>query len=92
MPADGSKRPTQRQQDVLEMLTAGLEDKQIAAELGISIGGVRKHLERLRQRYRASNRIGLVRAAVLAGDIRFREPRTPESASVRTRTRSREAL
>jgi len=60
---------TPRQRRVLELVGDGCANKEIAARLGISEPGVRKHLESLFRRYRVTNRTALVRAAVQSGDL-----------------------
>ncbi len=37
--------------------------------MGISKTGAKKHLEHLRRRYGVANRVGVVRAALEAGDV-----------------------
>lgn len=59
------------QRRVLERVADGRTNKEIAAELGISETGAKKHVEKLRRRYGVDNRVSLVRAAVEGGDITF---------------------
>ncbi|MGH2796515.1 MAG: response regulator transcription factor [Thermoleophilaceae bacterium] len=72
---------TPRQVRVLELVADGCANKEIAARLGISEPGVRKHLERLFRRYRVTNRAALVHAAVQWGDLTI----APRGSSKRTR-------
>jgi len=51
---------TTRQREVLEMLSVGLADKQIAHELGISTATVKCHTRAAVQRMDAKNRIHAV--------------------------------
>lgn len=51
---------TTRQREVLEMLSTGLTDKQIAYELGISTATVKCHTRAAVQRMEAKNRIHAV--------------------------------
>ena len=51
---------TTRQREVLEMLSVGLTDKQIAYELGISTATVKCHTRAAVQRMEAKNRIHAV--------------------------------
>ncbi|WP_346908578.1 helix-turn-helix transcriptional regulator [uncultured Roseibium sp.] len=51
---------TTRQREVLEMLSTGLTDKQIAYELGISTATVKCHSRAAVQRMEAKNRIHAV--------------------------------
>lgn len=68
----GSQHPlTPLQRRVLERVADGRTNKEIAAELGISETGAKKHVEKLRRRYGVDNRVSLVRAAVEGGDITF---------------------
>jgi DNA-binding CsgD family transcriptional regulator len=56
---------TPRQSSVVELLDRGFTNKEIAAALGISEAGVKAHLSRLLLRYRAPNRVALLRAIAL---------------------------
>ena len=60
---------TARQKRVIELVRAGCANKEIAALLGITEAGVKKHLEALFRRYSVSSRLALVMAAVDAGDV-----------------------
>jgi DNA-binding CsgD family transcriptional regulator len=68
--ADEEGRPmgelSQTQAQILEMLSRGMGDKQIAARLDISRHNVDYHLRRLRKRFGARNRVQLMQAAVHA--------------------------
>ncbi len=56
-------RLTPRQIEVLEYLALGLQNKQIAHEMGISISTVKLHLNGIYMRLRVSNRVqALLRA------------------------------
>ena len=57
------------QRRVLECVASGDANKQIAAELGISETGAKKHVEALRRRFGVTNRVALVRAALESGDL-----------------------
>ena len=63
---------TPRQSQVVRLVSEGCADKEIAASLGISEAGVRKHLEAVFRKYSVANRTALVRAAVQAGDLELR--------------------
>lgn len=54
-------RPTERQQDVLELLTRGYCNKEIAAVLEITEPTVKFHVSRLLHEFGASNRTALTR-------------------------------
>lgn len=60
---------TQRQRSILDYVAQGYGSKEIALLLGISVNGVKKHVERLLRRYGVSNRPALVMAALVAGDV-----------------------
>jgi DNA-binding CsgD family transcriptional regulator len=68
--ADEEGRPlgelSQTQAQILEMLSRGMGDKQIAARLDISRHNVDYHLRRLRKRFGARNRVQLMQAAAHA--------------------------
>lgn len=49
-----------RQREILQLLTRGLSNKQIAAELGIALPTVKNHLSVLFRKYGVSNRVGLL--------------------------------
>ena len=53
---EGAFRPTIRQTEILRLVSSGLADKEIAAELGISVKTVRTHLDRLFRGIGASGR------------------------------------
>lgn len=56
------RRLTDRQAAILEYVTEGLENKEIARILGISEQGVKEHVSRLLHRLDAPNRAGLAEA------------------------------
>ncbi|WP_374563788.1 autoinducer binding domain-containing protein [Ideonella sp.] len=58
----GELSPTQAQ--ILDLLSRGMGDKQIAARLDISRHNVDYHLRRLRKRFGARNRVQLMQAAL----------------------------
>lgn len=60
---------TDRQRLVLELVAGGHGTKAIAAKMGISEPGVRKHLESLRRRFRVANRAELVGRAYDSGEL-----------------------
>jgi DNA-binding CsgD family transcriptional regulator len=51
---------TPRQHVILRLVARGATNKEIAANLGISEQGVKAHISRLLERYRAENRVELV--------------------------------
>jgi DNA-binding CsgD family transcriptional regulator len=63
MPATPLLDLTPRQTEVISLLSEGLTNKEIAQRLGISEEGVKAHVSRLLMRYRARNRVALVRLA-----------------------------
>jgi DNA-binding CsgD family transcriptional regulator len=61
MAADSSRRqPSQRQRDVLDLLTWGMPNKEIGVRLGISERGVKHHVSRLLALYAVANRAELI--------------------------------
>jgi DNA-binding CsgD family transcriptional regulator len=69
-----SPTATSRQREVLEHLAAGDISKEIAAALGISEAGVKKHLESLRHRYGVTTRAAMIRVAIERGDLLLETP------------------
>ena len=67
---------TARQRQVLLLVAEGAGNKEIAARLGISPSGAKKHLEALTRRYQVSGRTAVVRAAIQMGDLRIGRHRT----------------
>jgi LuxR family transcriptional regulator, transcriptional regulator of spore coat protein len=65
----GARALTQRQRSVVNFVAQGYGTKEIAVLLGISVHGVKKHVESLLRRYGVSNRPALVMAALVAGDM-----------------------
>jgi len=55
---------TDRQLEILRLLTKGLSNRDIAASFGISVGGVKRHLEQLFERLGASTRAEAVAIAL----------------------------
>jgi DNA-binding CsgD family transcriptional regulator len=66
-----TRRLTAKQRRVIYLLLDGCQNKQIARLLGISEGGVKKHLESLRRRYGVATRSELIRRAIESGEIRL---------------------
>lgn len=56
-----------REREVMELVVAGMLNKQIAAQLGISIKTVEVHRARVMEKMRAESLADLVRKAILAG-------------------------
>ncbi len=69
-PAEGPDRLTERELDVLELVTAGLRNKEIAARLGISENTAKFHLRNILEKLHAESRIELATRAVREGLIR----------------------
>lgn len=67
----GSDGLTTRQGQVLKMIANGLANKQIAAELSISIKTVEKHRQEIMDKLHIHNTAGLTRYAVEAGLVGF---------------------
>jgi DNA-binding NarL/FixJ family response regulator len=60
---------TARQAEVLQLIAEGLANKQIAAELGISIKTVEKHRDQLMKKLGIHDIAGLTRHAVAKGIV-----------------------
>jgi DNA-binding NarL/FixJ family response regulator len=56
----GMSRVTVREAQILELLSLGLQDKEISLQLGISRGTLRTHMSRLFQKASQNRRAGLV--------------------------------
>lgn len=52
---------------LLELLSLGLGNKQIAAQVGVSETAIKKRLAALMRRLEVGNRVALVRVALLSG-------------------------
>jgi DNA-binding NarL/FixJ family response regulator len=62
-------RLTSRESEVLQLVAEGLANKQVAAELGISIKTVEKHRHHLMDKLNIHDTAGLTRYAIAAGVI-----------------------
>jgi DNA-binding CsgD family transcriptional regulator len=62
-------RLTSREVEVLELIAEGYANKQIAAELGISIKTVEKHRQRMMSKLNLHDTAGVTRFAVSAGIV-----------------------
>jgi DNA-binding NarL/FixJ family response regulator len=58
-----------REAEVLQLIAEGQANKQIAAELGISVKTVEKHRQHLMEKLRIHDTAGLTRYAITAGII-----------------------
>jgi DNA-binding NarL/FixJ family response regulator len=61
---------TPREREVLALIAPGYTNPQIAVQLGISVGTVKKHVKAILQRLDASNRSHAVVVALKAGELR----------------------
>lgn len=68
--ARGPDRLTQREVDVLELVTAGLRNKEIAARLGISENTTKFHLRNILEKLHAESRTELATRALREGLVR----------------------
>jgi DNA-binding NarL/FixJ family response regulator len=71
---DGMLRPdgarlTSRESEVLQLVAEGFANKQVAAELGISIKTVEKHRQHLMDKLNIHDTAGLTRYAITAGVV-----------------------
>lgn len=62
-------RLSSREVEVLQLITEGQANKQVAAELGISVKTVEKHRQRLMEKLNIHDTAGLTRYAIAAGII-----------------------
>jgi len=63
------ERLSSREAEVLQLVAEGLANKQIAAELGISIKTIEKHRQRVMEKLGLHDTAGLTRHAIAAGII-----------------------
>lgn len=70
-------RLTSRENELLQLIAEGLVNKQIAAELGISIKTVEKHRQHLMEKLNIHDIAGLTRFAIATGTIETRGRKTP---------------
>jgi DNA-binding NarL/FixJ family response regulator len=68
-PKANGHRLTSRESEVLQLVAEGLANKQVAAELGISIKTVEKHRQRLMDKLNIHDTAGLTRYAITEGII-----------------------
>lgn len=66
---DGRARLTSRESEVLQLVAEGSANKQIGAELGISIKTVEKHRQQLMDKLNIHDTAGLTRFAMMTGVI-----------------------
>ncbi len=66
---DAVPKLTNREEDVLDLLQQGLENKKIAAQLGLSQGTVRNHISSILQKLSVTNRTQAVLKALHLGLI-----------------------
>jgi DNA-binding NarL/FixJ family response regulator len=69
IPASTSDHLTTRESEVLQLIAEGRANKQIAAELGISIKTVEKHRQQLMNKLGTHNIAGLTRHALTTGVV-----------------------
>jgi len=62
-------RLTSREAEVLQLIAEGQANKQVAAELGISVKTVEKHRQRLMEKLNIHDTAGLTRYAIAAGIV-----------------------
>ena len=76
LPKTDAARLSSREVEVLQLIAEGQANKQIAAELGISIKTVEKHRDHLMQRLDIHDTAGLTRYAIAAGLVECDVPLT----------------
>ena len=64
---DGFVEPTltEREQAVARLVSLGLPNKRVAAELGLQVGTVKLHLHNIYRKLRVPNRAGLIIATIV---------------------------
>ena len=67
-------RVSAREREVLELLTGGAVNKEIAAALGISENTVKNHLKSIMEKLHAQNRVQVVAYALRKGLVRAQPP------------------
>jgi len=72
----GLARLSSREREVLQLISEGLGNKMVAAELGISIKTVEKHRQRLMEKLNIHDTAGLTRYAIATGIIESGVPLT----------------
>jgi DNA-binding NarL/FixJ family response regulator len=79
----GTGQLTERQHEVLEMLSMGLSNKSIASRLSLSVGTVKLHVTAVLRALKARNRLELIlsRAAMQTA---LAQPRLPGTSSLMT--------
>jgi DNA-binding NarL/FixJ family response regulator len=80
----GTRHLTERELEVLSLVTAGRHNRQIATELGISENTVKFHLKNIVEKLHAQNRAELAAVAVREGLV----PDPPRDTILRERTHS----
>ena len=60
---------TSREVEVLQLIAEGRANKQVAADLGISVKTVEKHRQRLMEKLNIHDTAGLTRYAIASGVI-----------------------
>ncbi len=81
---------TSRESEVLQLVAEGRANKQVAAELGISIKTVEKHRQHVMDKLDIHETAGLTRYAIAAGIIESSEQPTVDYRTTRTDRRARD--
>jgi DNA-binding NarL/FixJ family response regulator len=69
LPKPNGRRLTSRESEVLQLVAEGAANKQVAAELNISIKTVEKHRQHLMDKLKIHDTAGLTRYAIAAGIV-----------------------
>lgn len=80
---------TPLQRRVLGLVASGDTNKEIAAAIGVSIAGAKKHVAALRKRYGVANRAAVVRAAIEAGELVVGQKVDPRSVAIGARVEAK---
>ena len=73
-PATKTGEPTSREAEVVQLIAEGFSNKQIAAELGLSVKTVEKHRQQVMDKLHIHDIAGLTRYAIARGWVESRPP------------------
>ena len=68
---NGESALSKREQEILGLVANGLSAKEVAGEIGIAPRTVDRHIENIRLKMRARNRVHMITQAVRAGQLRI---------------------
>ncbi len=65
---------TEREKQIVQVICAGKTNRQISAELDISIHTVDEHIQNIYRKWNVNNRVDLFREALILGEITCHVP------------------